>query len=360
MEYKVKEQISSLVYADICAIAQSDAAWEKMQGATVLITGAGGFIPYYLILSLLDRNDRFASKVRVIGLVRNAKRAEEKFGALLEREDFSLLNQDVCTEIAIPEKADYVIHAASQASAWHFENDPVGTINANLMGTGNVLEYARKAESKGVLFLSSLKVYGKVQDGSLALKEESVGYLDHTSYRNCYATGKRAAETLCACYHKQHGISVKIARPSYIYGPASMDDDRVWAQFLANVVLGQDILLKSNGAAYRSFCYVSDAASALFKILLEGEDVTPYNIADRNSNVTIRNFARAATEVFPERSLSLIFSNPEDEAEPAASHFSATPEILDSAKLEGLGWKAQVDLKEGIRRSVQVLEEGRL
>lgn len=354
---KVKDLVSENIYKDLQVIMEADIPWEMLKGRSVLITGAGGFISYYLVCALLARNDESGLGIKVLGIVRNMERAKAKYAALLSREDFKLYEQDVCDDFAIGEKADYVIHAASQASAWHFENDPVGTINANLTGTVKALEYAKKSDSRATLLVSSLKVYGQVHDGSKTLKEETVGYLDHTSYKNCYAQGKRAAETLGASYHKQFGMSVKIARPSYIYGPARLDDDRVWAQFIANVVKGESILLKSNGAAYRSFCYVADTAAALLLILLKGEDVQPYNISADHSNITIRGFAKTAVEVFPNKGLTLSFANKEDEEEPDLSQFSSTPEILDHEKLDALGFVAKVDLEEGIRRAALIVEE---
>lgn len=358
MAYNVKDSIKKNVYKDITEITSADIKWERLKNKTVLITGAGGFIGYFLVLSLLNRNDVYSDNIKVIALVRNEKKAQAKYGELLKRNDFVLCVQDVVSEIK-SERADFVIHAASQASNIQFENDPVGTINANLMGTVNVLDFAKASNSEAALIISSLKVYGKLHTGKQSISEDDIGYLDFTSYKNCYAVGKRASETLAASYAKQYGMNIKIARPSYIYGASSLDDDRVWAQFIANIVRKQDILLKSNGAANRSFCYVTDTVTALFVILLEGENVVPYNIAYKKSNTTIRGFAKAACEVFPERNISLSFANPDDEREPEidVSPLAPTPEIMDSTRLLNLGWKPVVDLKEGIRRSVNILEE---
>lgn len=356
MDYNVKSNVNEYVYNDIYEVTQTDIPWESFENKTILITGAGGFIGYYLTTSLLLRNDLYNNSVNVIGMVRNENNAKQKYGDLLERSDFKLIVQDVCEDWMIKDKVDYIIHAASNASAWHFENKPVETINANLIGTMKVLEFAKKSNDCKVLFISSLKVYGSLHDGSKKLKEDNIGYVDHTSYKNCYAQGKRAAETLCATYNKEFGIDIKIARPSYIYGASKLDDDRVWAQFFANVVRRQNILLKSNGATLRSFCYVTDTVSALLTILLKGDNITPYNIASEESNITIRDFARKSVNVFPDRNLSLIFANKDDEKEPSLSYFSATPEILDSERLYSLGWQSKVSLDEGIRRSINTIE----
>ncbi len=358
MDYKVKACVTPRVYADLIETAESGLDFSAMKNSVVLITGAGGFIGFYLTAALLLRNDLHGDGITVQALVRNREKAEKKFGWLLDRDDLTLCVQDV-TEPIKADRADFVIHAASQASNIQFETDPVGTINANLTGTSNVLEFAKKSGSRAVLVVSSLKVYGAVYGDRDKLTEEDNGYIDFTSYKNCYAMGKRASETLASSYCKEYGLNIKLARPSYIYGASSLDDDRVWAQFIANAVRGEDILLKSNGAAKRSFCYVSDTASALLYILLNGENAFPYNISNEKSDVTIRGFAKKACEVFPEKHMKLAFQNPDDEKEPEElkTPLTQVPEILDSTKLRALGWQPRVNLAEGIKRSVEILTE---
>ncbi len=358
MEYKVKDCVKSTIYDNLKEIATSNISWEKLRNKTLLLTGAGGFIGYYMTLGILLRNDLFGDNIKMIALERNGDVIRSRFGKLCERDDIELVIQNVDEPIKAS-RADFVIHAASQASNIEFENDPVGTINANLMGTANVLDYAKECGSEASLIISSLKVYGQVFNGKGYVTEEDNGYIDFTSYKNCYAMGKRASETLAASYAKEFGMSIKIARPSYIYGASSLTDDRVWAQFIANIVKKESILLKSNGATNRSFCYVTDTVTAMLYILLDGADVTPYNIAYDKSNTTIRGFAKTACEVFPERNMTLSFANPEDEKEPQVdtSPLAQTPEILDSSRLRAIGWEPKVDLKEGIRRAVAILEE---
>lgn len=354
MDYNVKSHLHPYVYEEIKTITDDIKNRPRLKDKTVFISGGSGFIAFYIVCALLIGNDLYGSNTKVIALVRNREKAEKKYGKLLNRSDLSLVVQDICEPISC-ERADFVIHAASQASAYYFENDPSGTIDANLTGTVNVLEYAKNSKAQSTLIVSSLKVYGEVYNGKENLSENDIGYLDINNYKNCYAQGKRAAETLGCCYAKQYDMQIKIARPAYIYGAASLDDDRVWAQFIANVVRKQNILLKSNGAALRSFCYVTDTASALLKILLDGKSGTPYNIANPSSDVTIRDFAKAAVSAFPELGLSLSFANPNDQKEPAISPAAPTPEILNASALNELGWNAKVTLVEGIKRSVKIM-----
>lgn len=354
---KVSKLVGEQVYEDVKLIAAANIDWERLKDKTVLITGANGFIAYYLVLALLLKSEECNLRIKVLGLVRNIKRAEEKYGEILEREDIKLFEQDVCEELKNIPHADLIIHAASQATPYYFENDPVGTLEANTTGTTNILQFAVREKAETVLLISSLKVYGKVQNGLSHIREEDQGYIDIDDYKNCYAMGKRVMETLCSSYAKQYNLDVKIARPSYIYGASTLEDDRVWAQFLANIIRHENILLKSNGAAYRSFCYVTDTAAALLYILMNGKSSYPYNIASEHSDITIRNFAKAAIEVFPERRIELVFANKEDEVEPGLDFGKETPEILSAKRIQELGWNAEIDIREGIRRSVLTMEE---
>ena len=356
MDYKVKDYVKKSIYTNLEDIANAPISWDKLRGKTLLLTGAGGFIGYYMTCGILLRNDLYGDNIKVLALERFGDFAKKKFGKLLDRDDVELIVQDI-TEPIKAERADFVIHAASQASAIEFERDPVGTISANLSGTENALNFAKDSNSEASLIVSSLKVYGTLYTGKPYIEEDDNGYVDFTSYKSCYAIGKRAAETLAASYSKQYGMNIRIVRPSYIFGASRLDDDRVWAQFIANIVRGQDILLKSNGATNRSFCYVTDTVTAMLHVLLDGENCVPYNISNEKSNTTIRGFAQAACEVFPERNMKLAFANPEDEVMPEPSPNDPTPEIMDNKRIRSIGWEPKIDLKEGIRRAVAILEE---
>lgn len=356
MDYKVIDNVKKSVYANLEDIANAPISWDKLKDKTLLLTGAGGFIGYYMTCGILLRNDLYGDNIKVLALERFGDFARKKFGKLLDRDDVELIEQDITVPIK-SERADYVIHAASQASNIEFERDPVGTISANLSGTLNALDFAKESGSEASLVVSSLKVYGTLYTGKPYIEEDDNGYVDFTSYKNCYAIGKRAAETLAASYSKQYGMNIRIVRPSYIFGASRLDDDRVWAQFIANIVRGEDILLKSNGATNRSFCYVTDTVTAMLHVLLDGENCVPYNISNEKSNTTIRGFAQAACEAFPERKMKLAFANPEDEIMPEPSPLDPTPEIMDNKRIRAIGWEPKIDLIEGIRRAVAILEE---
>ena len=358
MDYDVKSCVKSGVYDDLYEIASSDVDFKSFKDSSVLIAGAYGFLGYYLTLSLLLRNDLYSDNCKVIALVRDRKKAEQRFGKLLQRGDLKLCVQDV-TEPIKAEHADYIIHAAGYASPERFRSDPSGTADVNLSGTSNLLEFAKAGKSRAALIISSLKVYGVIYGEKGKIGEDDAGYIDFASPDNCYAVSKRAAETLAAEYCDEFGMNVKIARPAYVYGAARREDDRVWAQFFRNAAAGEDILLKSDGSAKRSFIYITDAVTALFTILLNGENAVPYNIADDSSNSTIRGFAEKLCGAFPEKSLKLRFLNPVDEQEQKelSTPLNRLPDVLDSSRVEALGWKPMVDLEQGIKRAVSATKE---
>ena len=98
-------------------------------------------------------------------------------------------------------KADYVFHLAGNASPYFINSDPVGIMKCNLLGTINVLEYARDCQTKKVIFASTREVYGKNEEAEL-LDEQAMGTLDPLDDRSCYPESKRAAETLLNTYHR--------------------------------------------------------------------------------------------------------------------------------------------------------------
>lgn len=178
--------------------------------------------------------------------------------------------------------------------------------------------------------------------------------MDPLSARSCYPEGKKAAETMCASFAQQYDLNVKIARLAHTYGPGmSIDDGRVQADFLRDVVNHRDIVLKSEGRPVRTYTYISDAVSALFYILLDSDEQV-YNISSPDATVTIRQLAETLADAYPKRGLKVVFDIPEEQKNTGAAPF--TLGILNSDKLNSLGWKPVYSLKEGLMRTVEYLE----
>ena len=161
-----------VVSEDLQSVLSAPLPWDAFNGKNVLVSGASGFLPAYMVQTLLLRNETLPKKERttVWALVRNQKKAAARFMDYVGRDDLRFLVQDV----AVPVKWDdgiplhFIVHAASQASPKFYGTDPVGTLTANVSGTQNLLELARKAQTEGFLFFSSGEVYGQVKPGKRA------------------------------------------------------------------------------------------------------------------------------------------------------------------------------------------------
>ena len=283
--------MNEIINKDIKEILESDIInWSRFQNSNILITGANGMLPSYLVFTLLELNKRNMN-VNVYALVRNREKAENIFQNLLNDQYLHLIVQDVAEPIHIENQIDYVIHAASQASPKYYGIDPVGTINANVLGTINTLKLACDKKVKGYLYFSSGDVNGIVPPEKFPFKESDYGYIDVLNVRSCYAESKRMGENLCVAYHQQYNVPTKIVRIFHTFGPSmTMNDGRVFGDFCKNIVKGEDIVMNSDGSAVRLFCYVSDAIVAYLKVLLA--DI----LTDVRNGRDLENVRKAAYE----------------------------------------------------------------
>ena len=235
---------------DINSIISEDLPWRELDGKTVIVTGANGFIPTYIVRVLIALKN-----TKVIAIVRNKNKAETKFSDLLDNPNFNIVVQDINFPFTINEKIDYIIHGASQASPKYYGVDPVGTLKTNSLGTAYLLDIGVKHQIKKFLFISSGEVYGQVDETVSELIETYNGNIDCTNIRSCYGESKRMGENMCVCYSHQYGIPVNMVRLSHVYGWGfDLNDGRVIPDFVSNVINNQNIVLNSDGSAKRSFC----------------------------------------------------------------------------------------------------------
>lgn len=322
------------------------------EGKTYLITGANGFLGRYLVWVLLYLNDRVYKKpCKVFALVRNGEHGKRIFESITGRQDFHMIVQDVCEpEYNIKENIDYIIHAASQASPKYYGVDPVGTLEANTIGTYNLLKTAVKNNVSGFLFISSGEVYGITK--YIPTEENKYGYIDINDVRNCYSESKRMGEIMCISFYKQFGIPVKIVRPFHTYGPGvALNDGRVFSDFVNNIVHGQDIKLNSDGTAIRSFCYVTDAILAFFYVLFHGNVGEAYNVGNKEQTISMKELAKLLVNMYEELGLKAVFNaNTSSDGYLQSKINVNCPETI---KIENLGWKPEIDIKTGFRRMIE-------
>ena len=332
---------------DIQQIFQEDLPWEKLSGCNILVTGATGLIGGCLVETLMMNPKR---DYHVYASGRNEERAKERFKDFVKDKAFHFIKHDVMKPLQCDVRFDYIIHAASNASPNFFAKKPVEVIRSNMEGVVNLMEYGLQHGMKRILYVSSGEVYGE-GDGRVFTEEYS-GYVNCATPRACYPSSKRAAETLCVSYAAEYGADVVIARPCHTYGPHFTEvDNRVYAQFIRNVLKGEDIVMKSTGEQFRSWCYVVDCVSALLYILLKGENGQAYNVADTNSNISIRDLAEMIARIGDKK---VVIDVPDTDEKKGFNVVKKS--VYATGKLEALGWKAKAHMILGLKNSIEVLK----
>lgn len=334
-----------IMQEDMELLAESSLPLELLAGKTVFVTGATGLIGSQMVYFLACCNRKKKLGIRIIALVRSEEKGEKLFAHLMERGDVSLCLGDVNQEICCEEPVDYVIHGASPTSSQYFVTQPVETIRTAIDGTANVLEFAAKKRVLGMVYLSSLEVYGVPEKEEGTIAEGDYGYIEPLSVRSSYSEGKRMVECLCASYASEYGVPVKVARLSQTFGPGvNYEDGRVFAEFARCALEKRDIVLHTKGNTVRSYCYTKDALSALLYILLKGNTGEAYNVTNMDTAVSIREMAELVCKTIGAGEIKVTVDIPED-----IGKFGYNPEMvirLDSGKLRNLGWEPTVGLEE--------------
>lgn len=347
---------SKIVNKDIEDIIHNDLAWYKLANKTILITGANGFLPAYMIEVLCYLNDIKKYSIKILAFARNKEKTLTRFAAYLDRSYLNFFFQDICLPIDISLKVDYIIHAASQASPKYYGIDPVGTLSANVLGTYHLLELAKSQKIEGFLYFSSGEVYGEVDSAKAPINEKNYGYLDPTHIRSCYAESKRMGENMCISYAHQYQLHVTIARPFHIYGPGmSLNDGRVYADFAADIFYNRDITIYGTGSAIRSFCYLTDATLGFFTLLLNGKKAQAYNIGNPDCCLSIMDLAIRLRNLFCEKNLKIIKKTRSLQSVYLESKITInTPDIK---KIQTLGWSPKIAIEEGFLRTIRSFYE---
>ncbi len=343
--------LNYIIDGDAEQIIQENDGLNELYNKSIMVTGASGMIGSYFIYTLVKLNEDYDANIKIMPLVRNLNKLNDE---ILSKDYVCPIVQDVSEKIIYGGEIDYIIHAASPASPKIMKEKPVETNFANTLGTANTLMLAREKNAEGYLFISSREIYGQPLENQEYFTEESFGIIDQLVPRNAYAEGKKAAENMCVGFKKEYGLNTKIVRLAHTYGPGmSIYDGRVQADFLKNLVNDENIVLNSDGSSVRTYTYVSDAVSAIFKVLLKSEDIV-YNISDERNEVSIRQLAETMTEISPEN-IELVFNIEDDDNDSGYAPFKFG--ILSSEKIrKELGWNAKYSVKEGFKRTYEYLK----
>ncbi|RAR42462.1 NAD(P)-dependent oxidoreductase [Paenibacillus sp. MDMC362] len=341
----------SILQKDIDRIAQELVKFPEINHKTIFVTGASGLLGSLTVKSLLCLNRCYRFKVSVVALVRSLEKAQAAFGDLMHDDKLRIIVGDIGEIPDIVEPIDYIIHGASVTSSRDFVEHPVETIFTAINGTNQVLELARSKNISGMVYISSLEMYGTI-NSDIPVSEDAGGYIDPLSIRSSYSESKRMAENLCCAFSSEYGLPVKIARLTQTFGPGvSYNDNRVFAQFARSVIKKKNIVLHTKGSTVRNYCYTSDAIRALFYILLKGTTGSAYNVANMGTGISIRDMAELAAKFGSHT--NIVFERGDNEKR---GYNPPVTICLDTSRLQALGWSAEVGLEEMFQNLIKSME----
>ena len=330
--------------------------WDRLAGKVLYLSGASGMLGSLLTDAVMLQNKMLPPEMqcRVLATGRNWCAAEKRFYRWLETPSFVFLEQDLTQPLTeLPTIPDFWIHAASTTHPVAYATEPVNTILSNVLGTQNLLEQASQTPRSRFLLLSSVEIYGENRSDTEKFKESYCGYLNCNTLRAGYPEAKRVSEALCQAYIAEKGVNAVVIRLPRCYGPTMrMADSKAVAQFIKKAVLGEDIVLKSEGNQLYSYAHASDAVLGILWVLLAGETGQAYNLADERSDISLKDLARIAADHAGTR---VIFDLPDKTEQRGYS--TANKALLDAGKLQALGWKAGYDINAGIRETIDILQE---
>ncbi len=330
---------------------------QNLAGATVVVTGAAGFLCSYLVETLAAVNDNGLNPpCRIVAVDNLLTGLSGRLGHLVGRDDVEFLQLDATQPLPFEGRVDWIVHGASIASPPFYRKHPLETIAANVGGTHRMLDLARERGARGVLCLSSSEIYGDPVASAIPTPETYHGNVSCTGPRACYDESKRLGETLCATYARLFDTPVKVVRPFNVYGPGQrLDDGRIIPDVMTAALARQPIVLFSDGRATRAFCYVTDAVRAIWHILFGGPTGEPFNVGNDATETSVLQLAETLRDVAgpPTLEIEMRVSSDRD-------YLTDNPQrrCPDLTKLRShFPWQPQVSLAEGLERTLRSYQE---
>ena len=340
----------------------------QMRGRRLLLTGGAGFLGYYLVQTVLEWNQHVAAADRIsLVVIDNFSRGMPAWLGSVRADSLRVTQHDVTRPLA-PEfgSFDYYIHAASIASPTFYRQHPIATMDANVNGLRLLLERARQQQDEGravhgVLFFSSSEIYGDPEREAIPTRETYPGRVSSTGPRACYDEAKRYGETLCVNFARQYGLPITMARPFNNYGPGlKITDRRVIPDLARDLLAGRDLVLLSDGAPTRTFCYVADAIVGYYRVLVRGQAGEAYNIGCESPEITMEDLAdriaRLGSELFAYS--GRVVRRPSVDSDYLTDNPRRRCPDITKARRE-LGFSPEIDVDEGLRRTLLWYAENR-
>jgi len=302
--------------------------------ATSLVTGGAGFLGSHLCDELLRRGHR-------VICVDNLETGSLTNIAHIRVPEFEFLQLDIVEPYFVEQPVDFVYHLASPASPIDYLRLPLHTLKVGSYGTHHTLGLAKKHRAR-FLIASTSEVYG---DPQVHPQPETYwGHVNPIGPRGVYDEAKRYAEALTMAYHRQQGVDTAIARIFNTYGARMRPyDGRAVPTFLRQALQNRPITVFGDGSQTRSFCYVDDLVRGIIALAESGQG-GPINIGNPNE-FTLLQLAEAVIEVTESMSEVVYEALPTDDPQVRQPDITLARELL--------GWEPEIDLREGLRRTVE-------
>ena len=299
----------------------------------VLLTGAAGFLGSHLAEMLIENGNS------VIGLDDLSTGSISNLSNLKDNPAFSFIEGDVRNPIRL--EVDAILNFACPASPKQYQLDPVRTIETNFLGMINLLHLARDTGAK-IIQASTSEVYGDPTESPQ--RETYWGNVNPIGIRSCYDEGKRAAETLCFDYKRQHKVDARVIRIFNTYGPRmAVGDGRVVSNFIVQALQEKDITIYGDGSQTRSFCYVDDLVEGIRRVFeLPDSPDSPVNLGNPGEFSMIE-LAKKVIAISGSKSKIKFEVLPEDDPK------QRKPDIQKAQEL--LGWQPSIELDKGIEKT---------
>ena len=300
----------------------------------ILVTGGAGFIGSHLCKKLLDEGND------VLCLDNYFTGTKENISSLFKSPYFEVIRHDVCFPLYV--EVDEIYNLACPASPIHYQHDPVQTTKTSVHGAINMLGLAKRINAR-ILQASTSEIYG---DPETHPQEENYwGNVNPIGPRSCYDEGKRCAETLFFDYHRQHNLDIKVVRIFNTYGPnMHPNDGRVVSNFIVQALTNQDITVYGNGDQTRSFCYIDDLISGIFKMMSSEEKfIGPVNLGNP-VEFKIIDLAKTIIKLTNSKSNIVNKELPTDDPIRRKPNISLAKNVLD--------WEPSFNLEEGLKLTI--------
>ena len=326
-------------------LAHTRELWTEARGRSFFITGGTGFFGMWLLESFTHINDSLGLGMRAVVLTRDPSAFKIKAPHLGGRADLEFIQGDVRSFAFPPGRFDYVIHAATEASAKLNEEAPHEMLDAIIGGTRRVLDFAAQCGVKKLLLTSSGAVYGKQPSSITHVSEDYAGAPDPLLPGSAYGEGKRVSEHMCVVHARQHGYEVKIARCFAFVGPhLPLDSHFAIGNFIRDAMRGQPIRIGGDGTPMRSYLYASDLAVWLWTILFHAPSARAYNVGSAE-DFNIESLAKRVSSTLGSWS-EVEIAQVKDDSRPISRYVPSITQAVD-----GLDLRVSIPLEQAILKT---------